>query len=59
MSEQNDLQRPDLRLDIVKEIGNLSRALGDIKAQDSAVAEARDAFLRLSVLVGEALDIKW
>ncbi len=59
MSDQNDPKRPDLRLDIVKEMANLSRALGDIQAEDSALAEARDAYLRLSVLVGEALDIKW
>jgi hypothetical protein len=59
MSDQNDMKRPDLRLDIVKEMANLSRALGDIQAEDSALAEARDAYLRLSVLVGEALDIKW
>ena len=49
----------DLRVQIVKEIGNLSRALGQIKSEDSAVNEARESFLKLSILIGEALDIKW
>ena len=49
----------DLRLEIVREIGNLSRSLGQIKGDDSAVNEARESFLKLSLLIGEALDIKW
>ena len=45
---------------IVEEIANLSRALNQIKSQDDeAVKEAHEAFLKLSILVGEALDIKW
>ena len=49
----------DLRVQIVEEIGNLSRALNQIKGQDEAIAEAHEAFLKLSILIGEALDIKW
>jgi hypothetical protein len=48
-----------VKVRIVEEIGNLSRALNQIKSQDEAVAEAHEAFLKLSILIGEALDIKW
>jgi len=48
-----------MKAQIVEEIGNLSRALGQIKSKESAVNEARDSFLKLSLLIGEALDIKW
>ena len=45
---------------IVEEIANLSRALNQIKRQDDeAVKEAHEAFFKLSILIGEALDIKW
>jgi len=48
-----------VKVQIVEEIANLSRALGQIQGDNKAVAEAREAFLKLSVLIGEALDIKW
>ena len=52
--------RRDVKLEIVKEIANLSRALNQIKAQsDEAAKEAHEAFFKLSILIGEALDIKW
>ena len=49
----------DLKLQIVTEIGNLSRLLGMMPNEDTTVIEARDAFLKLSILIGEALDIQW
>ena len=49
-----------VKVRIVEEIGNLSRALNQIKGQDDeAVKEAHEAFFKLSILIGEALDIKW
>ena len=49
-----------VKVQIVEEIGNLSRALNQIRGQDDeAVKEAHEAFLKLSILIGEALDIKW
>ncbi len=59
MSDEPMPPRRDLRVDIVRELGNLSRALADIKSEDFAVEAARDAYLKLSILIGEALDIKW
>ena len=50
----------DVKVRIVEEIANLSRALNQIKGQDDeAVKEAHEAFFKLSLLIGEALDIKW
>ena len=48
----------DLKQQIVVEIANLSRLLGMISNEDNIVNEARDAHLRLSVLIGQALDIR-
>jgi hypothetical protein len=49
-----------IKVRIVEEIANLSRALNQIKGQDDeAVKEAHETFLKLSILIGEALDIKW
>jgi len=44
---------------IVEEIGNLSSALWRIKVKSKAVDEARESLLKLSILIGEALHIKW
>ncbi len=41
----------DLKMQIVTEISNLSRLLGQIP-------EARDSFLKLSILIDQALDLK-
>ena len=49
----------DLKLQIVTEIGHLSRLLGMMPNEDTTVIEARDSFLKLSILVGDALDIQW
>ena len=49
-----------VKVRIVEEIANLSRALNRIKEQDDeAVKEAHETFFKLSLLLGEALDIKW
>jgi len=47
-----------LKLQIVTEIGNLSRLLGQITSDDKTVEEARDSFLKLSILIDQALDLK-
>jgi hypothetical protein len=44
---------------IVEEIGNLSGALWRIKTRSKALDEARESLLKLSMLIGQALDIKW
>jgi len=48
----------DLKMQIVTEISNLSRLLGQIPSDDSTVQEARDSFLKLSILIDQALDLK-
>ena len=47
-----------LKLQIVTEIGNLSRLLGQITSDDEIVQETRDSFLKLSILIDQALDLK-
>jgi len=59
MEKEQPQNVKDLRVRIVQEVGNLSRALGQIESKESVVDEARDSFLKLSILIGEALDIKW
>ena len=52
------LQSPDdLKREIVTQIAELSKLLGMMSSDDTAVQKAREAHLRLSVLVGKALDI--
>ena len=48
----------DLRKDIVMQIAELSRLLGMILSDDATVRDARDSFLKLSILISKALDIK-
>ena len=48
----------ELRRQVVTEISNMSRLLGQITNDDRTVQEARDSFLRLSMLVDQALDLK-
>ncbi len=48
----------DLRKDIVVQIAELSRLLGMIPGDDATVRDARDSFLKLSILISKALDIK-
>jgi len=47
----------DLKREIVAEIANLSRLLGAMP-NDDVVSDARSSFLRLSLLINEALDLK-
>ena len=47
----------DLTRDIVKQIAELSKLLGMMSSDDTTVQQAREAHLKLSVLVGKALDI--
>ena len=48
----------DLKKDIVVQIADLSRLLGAIPGNDAAVSEARASFLKLSLLIDKALDLK-
>ena len=56
--EQPRNSNKELKLQIVTEIGNMSRLLGQIPSDDEMVHEARDSFLKLSILVDRALDLK-
>ena len=47
----------DLRGEIVTQIAELSKLLGMMSSDDTTVQKAREAHLKLSVLVGKALDI--
>ena len=48
----------DLKKEIVMQIADLSRLLGMIPGDDQSISNARDSFLKLSVLISKALDIK-
>ncbi len=47
----------ELKRKIVRQIADLSRLLGEIPSDHQSVKDARDSFLKLSVLIGRALDI--
>ena len=47
----------DLTREIVTQIAELSKLLGIMSSDDTTVQKAREAHLKLSVLVGKALDI--
>lgn len=47
----------DLTREIVTQIAELSKLLGMMSSDDITVQKAREAHLKLSVLVGKALDI--
>lgn len=47
----------DLKREILTQIAELSKLLGMMSSDDTAVQKAREAHLKLSVLVGKALDI--
>ena len=47
----------DLKRAIITQIAELSKLLGMMSGDDTAVQKAREAHLQLSVLVGRALDI--
>ncbi|MFC1919636.1 hypothetical protein ACFLWX_02460 [Chloroflexota bacterium] len=46
-----------LRTEIVTQIAELSKLLGMMSSDDTTVQKAREAHLKLAVLVGKALDI--
>jgi len=48
----------DLKKEIIAQIADLSRLLGMIPSDDITVSEARTSFLKLSILISQALDIK-
>jgi hypothetical protein len=48
----------DLKRKIVIQIADLSRLLGMIPSDDLTVRDARDSFLKLSILIDQALDLK-
>jgi hypothetical protein len=47
----------DLTREIVTRIAELSKLLGMMSSDDTTVQKARQAHLKLSLLVGKALDI--
>ena len=47
----------DLKREIVTQIAELSKLLGMMSSDDTTVQKAREAHLKLSVLVGKTLDI--
>ena len=48
----------DLRRNIQVQLADMSRLLGMMSNDDDVVREARTSFLKLSVLIGRALDIE-
>ncbi len=48
----------ELKREIIAQIADLSRLLGMIPGDDITVSDARNSFLKLSILISRALDIK-
>ena len=48
----------ELKKEIVAQIADLSKLLGMIPSDDVTVRDARTSFLKLSILISKALDIK-
>jgi hypothetical protein len=48
----------ELRRDIQRQLADMSRLLEMMSDDDEVVNEARTSFLKLSVLIGRALDIE-
>ena len=48
----------DLKREIIIQIADLSRLLGMIPSDDITVSDARTSFLKLSILISQALDFK-
>jgi hypothetical protein len=47
----------DVKREIVTQIAELSKLLGMMSSDDTTVQKAREAHLKLSVLIGKALNI--
>jgi len=48
----------NLKREITTQIADLSKLLGTIPGNDATVSEARASFLKLSLLIDQALDLK-
>jgi hypothetical protein len=48
----------ELRRNIQVQLADMSRLLGKMSTDDDIVQETRTSFLKLSVLIGRALDIE-
>jgi hypothetical protein len=48
----------DLRRNIQSQLADMAKLLGMMSNDDDVVREARTSFLKLSVLIGRALDIE-
>lgn len=57
MEEKRPEEMEELKSRIVKQIADLSRLLGEIPGDHQSIKDARDSFLKLSVLVGRALEL--
>ena len=57
MTVEQSQSSEELKQEIVVQIAELSRLLGLIPGNDATVRDARDSFLKLSILIGKALDI--
>jgi len=49
---------PELRREIVTQIGELARVLGQIPPESDIAKDSQSALLRLSVAISKALDIQ-
>ena len=58
MEKEQQQNTEDLKREIITQIAELSRLLGMMPIDDITVQKAGEAHLRLSVLIGRALDIK-
>jgi len=58
MEMEQPQNNEDLKKEIIVQIADLSRLLGMIPSDDIAVSDARASFLKLSILISKALDIK-
>ena len=55
--EKQELGNTEEKREILARIGELSRLLGMIPSEDITVKDARDSFLKLSILVDRALNL--
>ena len=58
MEKEQQQNTEDLKREIITQIAELSRLLGMMPSDDITVQKAVEAHLRLSVLIGKALNIK-
>ncbi len=56
MEQQNNAD--DLKREIVTQIAELSKLLGMMSSDDTTVQKAREAHLRLSVIIAKILEIQ-